>query len=238
MSVHKIFGDWEQLPIQGKQDDLARLWHKIAAQGSTANFGTSQRRHELIPLLELYQRAQPKIVIEVGVAQSGTMCCWTTLGTKTCTIIGVDQSLNDSRPRPGEPVDSMFYSGTLKMYDQGGGFLHLRKHQQQLYGVNGWTTEQSTKDQLARILNHRKADWIWNDASHSKELFAHDFQWLWPLLDEGGVFCAHDIMPSKADGCDKSVEWERIKREEEYSACYEFKGSRHDDSMGIGVLIK
>jgi hypothetical protein len=52
------------------------------------------------------------------------------------------------------------------------------------------------------------------------------------------VFATHDIQPSQHPDCNKSEAWKLIKQMAGYSACFEFLGSRDDDSLGIGVLIR
>lgn len=243
MSTDRIFGTFEDLPNQGRRDDLVQLFHKLAAQKvgtpqQINNFGLSQRVHEIVPLWELYIRAQPRIVLEIGCAQGGTACSWMHLGRDGASIIVIDRDLGDSRPRPGEPVDPMFYNGHLKTYHEGGGIKSLAQRGQEIIGINGWTYEPRVQEELKRILNHRKIDWIWNDASHSAKMYEDDVKWLWPLLDHGGVWASHDIMPSKHPDCNKS-EYHQVMRETfDYSALYEFRGGPNDDSMGIAAFVK
>lgn len=243
MSTDRIFGTWDQLPESGLVDPVAVLWHKLAAQRcgtpqQVNNFGLSQRRAEWATLMDLYLRAKPKLVVEIGVAQGGTAAGWCAIGRSGAEFIFIDRDLQDCRPRPGDPVDPGIYSGPLKMTNQGGGIFHLAQRGQNIHGISGWSHAPETLSQLKAILNGRQIDWLYNDASHSAKMFAQDFQIYWPLIAPGGVFATHDIMPSAHPDCDKSVEWERIKREETYSACFEFRGSRNDDSMGQGILIK
>lgn len=244
MSTEKIFGTWDLLPETGFKDEITESWHWLACQNVgtpyfQANSGLTQRRGEFTMLLDLYRRARPQVVLEVGTAQGGSLAAFCLHGRPDATIISIDRDVNDCRPRHNEPVHQMLsIPKEHKSTSQGGGMLHLARHQQRVIPINGWTTSAHVKEELNIVLQGRKIDWCWNDASHSKELFAQDFQWLWPLVAEGGVLCSHDIMPSADPNCDKGVEWERIKREETYSAVFEFRGSRSDDSMGIGALIK
>lgn len=189
-------------------------------------------------LWSLFYRMQPKIVVEVGVAQGGTFAGWCKLASHDATLIAIDRCLDDARPRPGDPVHPAIYSGPLASTSNGGGIYHLRQFGQRIIGINGWSYEPHVMEKLLAELDGRKIDFLFNDASHSASMFAQDFKLYWPLVADGGIFATHDIMKSAHPDCDKNTEWERIKREEEYSACYEFLGSRHDDSMGIGVLIK
>jgi cephalosporin hydroxylase len=243
MSTSRIFGTLDDLPEDGTVDRFIHLFHKLAPQNvgtpnQVNNFGLTQRIHEIIPLWELYVRMQPRIVLEVGTAQGGSFASWCHLGRNGSTIIAIDRSLDDSRPRPGESVDKMFFNGTPRMYSQGGGIKSLAQRGQTVIGINGWTHDPAVQEELKRVLNHRKIDWVFHDASHSARMYEEDVEWMWPLLDKGGVWASHDIMPSSHPDCNKS-EYHQVMRDTfDYSAMYEFRGSRSDDSMGIAAFIR
>lgn len=239
-----IFGTWEEPPQTGYTDEITNLWHYLAAQNvgredQVLNSGLSQRRGEWTMLCDLYRRAHPQIVVEIGVAQGGTFAGWCSLGRPNALLVGIDRDLNDCRPRPNDPVHPRIARNIPhKMTAQGGGIYDLGRNLQRIIAINGWSHDEAVLSQLRGVLGGRGIDWLFHDASHSKEMFAKDFQLYWPLIAEGGVFAAHDIQSSKAPNCDKSVEWERIKAEETYSMVMEFKGNPNEDSLGVGVLIK
>lgn len=241
MSTERIFGTWDQPPKQ--PDEISLLWHKLAAQNVgkpdfMPNSGLSQRRAEITMLWTLFARMKPQVIVEVGVAQGGTFASWCQLAPDDAVIIAVDRCLDDCRPRPGDPVHPGISIRSDLSSSNGGGIYHLGKAGQTIIGVNGWTTEQSTKDKLIAALNGRKIDFLFHDASHERSMFIQDFEWMYPLVADGGVFATHDIQQSQHPECNKSEAWKTIKLMADYSACFEFLGSRNDDSLGIGVLIK
>lgn len=245
MSTENIFGSWNNARLTGDahHDRLQWMWHKLASQNegtpdAQVNNGLTQRKAEIQMLWSLYLMSQPRVVLEVGTAQGGTAASWLQLGRDDLTFIAIDRCLDDSLPRPGEPVHKDIYSGPLKMYSQGGGIHHLKKPNQTVVGISGWTHEESTIQQLLGVLGGRKVDFMFHDASHKMEKSAADFQIFWPLIAEGGAMAFHDINWSADLNCDKKIEWDRIRREETYSACYEFLPSRETSEMGIGVLLK
>lgn len=240
--MRTIYGSWDKEESRPPRDELEALWHKLAAQNVgradfEPNSGLSQRKHEIIELWQLYVRARPDVVVEVGVAQGGTFAAWCRLGRHDAIIIGLDRDVNDCRPRPGEPVHPDIYSGPLHATTSGGGMYHLRRGQQIIHPINGWTYEPVVKETLLHTLNGRKIDFLFHDASHSAAMFAEDFNFLYPLIADGGIFSVHDIQPSESPDCNKSEEWERIKRTAVYSAVYEWT-TYAGDSLGIGALIK
>lgn len=243
MSTDYIFGGWDTHPVTGEYDHLSSLWHLLASQKQgtadfTPNFGLSQRRHEITPLWALFERSKPKVIVEVGVAQGGTLASWCMLAPDDATIIAIDRDLNDCRPRPGDPVHPAIWNGELKMSDQGGGFHCLKKANQKILGISGWSFDDITVARLKHYLQGRKIDFLFHDASHEASMFAKDWKVYWPLIAEGGIFASHDISPSSDPKCNKNVEWERIKREEQYSAVFEFKSHPSVTEMGVGVIIK
>ncbi len=242
MSTEKIYGSWDS--PSANADELESLFHALAAQcvgtsNQRNNSGLTQRKHEIISLWELYLRAKPKVVVEIGVSQGGTFAAWCHLGDPFATIIGIDRCINDCLPRRGENVHpSIAPQKSHPMSDQGGGIFALGKGGQTIHAINGWSTEDSTFSQLKEILGDRKIDWLWTDSSHEEKMFAKEFEMYFPLVAEGGVFCTHDVQYSSHPDVTKWAEWERIKMNAEYSACFEFRGSRTDESFGIGTLIK
>jgi cephalosporin hydroxylase len=243
MSTESIYGDWDKKESRVPGDELEALWHKLAAQNVgradfEPNSGLSQRKNEIIELWQLYIRSRPRVVVEVGCAQGGTFAGWCQLGVWTNTIIGIDRDVNDCRPRPGDPVHPDIYSGPLASTTNGGGMYSLAKHGQIIHPINGWTFDPIVLETLLHLLNGRKIDFLFHDASHEAGMFARDFKMFWPLISDGGILAVHDIMPSKMQDVTKDREWQRIREQEDYSALYEYRGARTDDSLGIGVLIK
>ncbi len=242
MSTERIYGTWEN--PSANADALENLFHSLAAQGvgtlnQRNNSGLTQRKPEIIALWELYLRARPKVVVEIGVAQGGSFAAWCVLGQPDATIIGIDRDCNDCLPRRGENVHpSIAPQKSHPMSNQGGGIFALGKHQQMIHAINGWSTDESTISQLKELLGDRKIDWLWTDSSHDESMFAKEFEMYYPLVVEGGVFCTHDIQYSSHPDVSKWAEWERLKLNSDYSAMFEFRGSPSDESLGIGVLIK
>jgi len=242
MSTENIFGSWD-FPPKGNADHLSALWHILAAQNvGTANFipnfGLSQRRAEIEMLWHLYEKAKPQIVVEIGVAQAGTFAAWCILGRADATIIGIDRCLDDSRPRPGDPVHPSIHPGPYAMYSQGGGILHLAQRRQKVIGINGWSLEASTLSQLNEVLQGRTIDWLFNDGSHEASMAQGDFENYWPLISEGGVYATHDICRSDDPKCNKKEWWDHAVATADYSAVFEFKPSRNEQNMGIGLFVK
>lgn len=241
MSTDRIFGSWDSPPPY--KDTPGEIWNWLAAQNvGTPDFqpnsGLSQRRHEITMLWHLYQRARPKIVLEIGVAQAGTFASWCFLGEPDALIIGIDRSVNDARPRAGEQVSPRIVHRTVnQMTDGGGGMFALGRNNQRIVPICGWSTDPNVLAALEKTLAGRKIDFLFHDASHSADMSRKDFLLYRPFMAEGSIMAFHDIQKSSHPECNKSEFWEELKATENYSACFEFLGARSEESLGIGVLV-
>lgn len=236
MGVEKVFGAWSTPPETGVQDGLSLLWHKLVSHPDAPNFGMTQRRPEITMLWELFRRANPEVILEIGVAQAGTFCGWCQLAREDAIIIAVDRDVNDARPRPGDPVPWICPNPT-KYTTQGGGIHYCNKGRQTIHAINGWSYEQKTLDQVMKALNGRKVDFMFCDSSHRADMFEKEFNMYWPLVADGGIYSTHDIQKSTAPDVTKGEYWDWIKNNVQYSALFEFRGPPGSDSMGIGALI-
>lgn len=241
MSTNEIYGGWDtkRTGMGALNIDPQDLWHMLAAQNvGRADFqpnnGLSQRKNEIIELWQLFARQAPRVVLEVGTAQGGTFASWCMLARSDATLISIDRCQDDCLPRPGEPVNPEVGNHMTGLR----GVFALARGSQTIHAINGWTYNQSTKEALWQALAGRKVDFLFHDASHQSDMFAEDFKWMWPLIAEGGVFASHDVPPSSDPKCNKVDEWRRIKREETYSACYEWLPHPSMTEMGIGALLR
>lgn len=244
MSTERIFGGWDTVPDTGHVDQLAYLWHHLAAQqvgtpDQRNNLGLSQRRPEITMLWELYVRAKPKVVVEIGVAQGGTFASWCYLGEPDALIIGIDRCVDDCRPRPGDPVSDLLCPEHMQRRSttHGGGMYAHKKGSQAIVPINGWSYSPAVLEDLTLVLKGRKIDWLFHDASHSAEMSRKDYALYRPFMAEGSVMAFHDIQPSSHPDCNKSVWWQEVREAGDYSAIFEFLGPKGSDSMGIGVII-
>jgi predicted O-methyltransferase YrrM len=240
-----LFGTWDIPRMTGDylSEKVESLWHTLAAQSVGTpqfqpNSGLSQKKDQFCLLSTMFHFLQPKVVMEAGVAQGGTLAAWCQLAPPDATIIALDRCLDDCRPRPGDPVHSSIYNGPLKSTTEGGGIHHLKKKGQTMVGVNGWTHDPAVQDKVKHVLNGRTIDFLFHDVSHSARMTREDMVWMWPLVSPGGIMALHDIQPSAHPDCDKSEAWKEMVDTLDYSARYEFCGNRSDDSMGVGILVK
>lgn len=244
MGTETIYGTWD-IPKNSDpvEDQMQWLWHRLAAQHvgtphQQNNSGLSQRKNEIIELWHLFRRKRPVFVVEIGTSQGGTLAAWCRLAPPAALIVSIDRCVDDCRPRPNDPVHSDISRHSEKYTTQGGGAHYLKQPNQTLVAINGWSYDGHVMDKLLAALRGNKIDFLFDDASHSAEMFKVDFDLYWPLIADGGIFASHDICPSAHPDVTKALHWEWIKKNVDYSACYEYRGQKDCDSLGIGVLIK
>jgi len=245
IGTESIYGGWDSQKYFSDPADsrLQDLWHKLAAQhvdtpDMVPNHGLTQRKNEIMELWGLFRKVAPKVVLEIGTAQGGTLAGWCQLAPMDATIIFIDRCVNDCRPRPGDPVHPDIASRHDAVTTGGGGGYLLARGHQRIVPINGWSYEPPVISKLMRELAGRKVDFLFHDASHEASMFLRDFEIYWPLVADGGVFASHDICPSSVPNVNKHEAWAQIVRDCKYSARYEYHGGNGSESFGIGVLIK
>lgn len=247
MSLDNLYGTWDtpRPGLDSLHSRLQDLWHKLASQhvgtpNQRNNNMLTQRKHEIIELWKLFVLKQPKTILEIGIGQGGTLASWCQLADGDASIIAIDRDPNDALPRPKEPVHPDIANPAKLAYTcHGGGAHHLRRENQELVIIKGWTYEPHVMEQVTSALRGRLVDFMWHDCSHSAEMFQKDFELFWPLLSsDAGVFATHDIGWSAVPELNKADYWNSLKRKLPYSAWYEYHGGTESDSMGIGVIVK
>jgi cephalosporin hydroxylase len=235
---------------------LQDLWHRLAPQYeddtmqvlTEPNNGLTQKKNEIIEVWRVFRRLRPKVILELGIAQGGSFAGWCELAPEDAFFIAMDQAIEDCRPRPGDPIHPKIgrmqeiIDGTLttKLSGSGGGVHHLKKYPTQTIEViRGWSFEKMAQDRVLKVLDGRKIDFMFHDASHEASMFQRDYDFFWPLMAEGGVMAVQDIAYSSNPDVTKPQVWEQIKRNGDHHTCYEYAMADHmNQSMGIGLLFK
>lgn len=252
--LDNIYGEFNK--PRNEKDKYEQLWHKLAPQYTdasmkvlvNANLGMTQKKHEIIELWQLFDRMQPHIILEIGVAQGGTFSSWCQLAPDDALLIGIDRSVDDCAPFSGRPVHPDLNSDPdaplLKTREGGGAYrLKRRGSNQRIEMINGWTYEENVMKKLLTILNGRKIDWIFHDASHAAEMTAKDYELFWPLVAPGGAMAFHDIARSDHPDVTKWKWWEERHQNLNFYISYTYDHGKRPDgvplnqSMGIGVLF-
>ena len=185
-----------------------------------------QVRDEILELLRIVNAINPKVIIEIGTANGGTLFLFSRIASEDATIISVDL--------PG----GMFLSKYVKFSGYGGypkwriplykSFALVNQH---LHLIKADSHNQATLEEVKGLLNGRDVDFLFIDGDHSYEGVKKDFEMYSPLVKNGGIIAFHDLISA----CDVSKLWSEIKGD--YIDYIEIIKDQDQGRVGIGVLF-
>ncbi len=144
-----------------------------------------QVRSEILELLRIVDGIKPKVILEIGTADGGTLFLFTRIATEDATIISVDlprRIFGGGYPKWREVLYKSFALSSQKIH-----LLRMNSHEK-------WTVKQVTG-----ILGGRKLDFLFIDGDHKYEGVKRDFEMYSPLVRQGGMIAFHDIVPGPAE---------------------------------------
>ncbi len=196
-------------------------WSTYRISRAACVYGADQRWFELVGLAHLVREINPKITMEIGLYQGGTIALWAQLMPPKATLIGVDIKLSEGIEK------------RIRAKMKTGQNLHLLE-------ADSHSIE--TKSRVLEIIGDNKLDFLFIDGDHSYEGVKKDFEDFSPLVRPGGIVAFHDIIPdfsvrfgTKTDAdCGGVYQfWREISS---HFPHYEFIENIAQDGRGIGVL--
>ena len=182
-------------------------------------FWIKQVPSEIKSLANTVEELRPKVVVEIGTNMGGSLFLFTKKATHDALIISID--LPGGLGGGGYPDFRAPFYRSFAGPDQTMHLLRLDSHQKDTY------------EQLLKLLDGKKIDFLFLDGDHSYEGIKMDFDMYSPLVRQGGIIAFHDIKPSLPDNWRQvGLYWEHIKQNYEYS---EFL-SNEETWGGIGIL--
>jgi len=158
----------------------------------------SQVRNEISELLRIVDGIKPKVILEIGTANGGTLFLFSHIAPEDATMISVDL--------PG----GRFGGGYSKWRD----FLYksFALPSQKLRLLRMDSHERRALEQVKGILGGRKLDFLFIDGDHTYKGVKRDFEMYSPLVREGGMIAFHDIVPGPAENVGGVPQfWKEIK---------------------------
>lgn len=167
---------------------------------------------EMLALANVVESIEPKIIIEIGVKQCGTMRLWESLVPPGGTVIGMDMTpeaqirsasgVSTETPKilPGHGDEvgdwswvkcpSSFVDWQTCVIDKFDPALSDRN----IHFVIGDSNSPEAHQGVADVLQGRKADFIFHDGGHFDDVPQRDFDNIVnPFLRPGGLFCLADL---------------------------------------------
>jgi predicted O-methyltransferase YrrM len=178
-----------------------------------------QFRGELIELANEIDTLKPKVSVEIGTANGGTLFMATRLAAEDAKLISIDL--------PGGKYGGGYPSWKTPIYNS------FRKPKQTLTLLRGDSHQVSMFDELKRNLNGEEIDYPFIDGDHSYEGVKKDFEMYTTLVRSGGLVAFHDVVVHPNSSCDVYKYWEEIKTKYDYK---EFIDNPEQGFYGIGLI--
>jgi cephalosporin hydroxylase len=179
-------------------------------------FFIQQSRYEIYNLLQVLAQRRPKILLEIGSANGGTLFLFCHIASEDATLISLD-------------IDNVLWKKLL--------FKYFLRGKQKIVIIKGDSHDPKIFNDIKKILGNCKIDFLFHDADHSYEGVKKDFEMYSPLVRKGGIIAFHDIVTNSVIcpyGWDVSKFWNEIKNRYNYMEIVE---NKNQITGGIGILF-
>ncbi len=180
-----------------------------------------QIQEEFIELLKIFQKLNPKYILEIGTANGGSLFCFCKLAREDAVIISIDL--------PEGPFGGGYPEWKIPIYQA------FKKENQKLYLLRKDSHREETLEEIKKILNGNQLDFIFIDGDHSYEGVKMDYEMYSSLVRKGGVIAFHDIAPRGNPEFAGGVPnfWQEIKVNFKIK---EFIQNIDQECWGIGII--
>jgi predicted O-methyltransferase YrrM len=180
-----------------------------------------QVRSEFVKLTQLIQQRKPRVIVEIGTANGGTLSAWCAVADQQATIVSLDL--------PGGIHGGGYaYWRTLiyRQFKQSGQTLHL---------LRADSHAPESLQQLKKFLPPEGVDFLFIDGDHTYEGVKSDFEMYAPLVRAGGIVALHDIClhPPEMD-CHVDKFWTELRQKYKFTS--EIIENPKQGGFGIGLV--
>ncbi len=180
----------------------------------------AQVQSEIAGLLERINEIKPKVILEIGTANGGTLFLFSRIAPEDATIVSVDL--------PGGGFGGGYSAWRTLLYKA----FPLRGKKMHLFRADSHKNE--TLEQVKVVLDGQQIDFLFIDGDHTYEGVKRDFEMYSPLVRKGGMVAFHDIVPHLAEaGCEVTQLWEEMKYGYDHMELVE---NQSQNWAGIGII--
>ena len=129
-----------------------------------------QIKEEILQLLKILAERRPKVILEIGTANGGTLFLFTRVASDDAIIVSVD--LPEGKFGGGYP------DWKVPLYKS------FARKNQQVHLIRADSHDPETFEKVKRILNDRKVDFLFIDGDHTYEGVKKDFEMYSKLVAE------------------------------------------------------
>jgi predicted O-methyltransferase YrrM len=180
-----------------------------------------QVRSEFVQIAGIIQKRKPKVLVEIGTANGGTLSAWCAMADEQAIIISIDL--------PGGIHGGGYAYWRTMIYRQ------FSQPKQTLHLLRADSHQPETLVQLKKILPPDGVDFLFIDGDHTYEGVKADFETYSPLVRKGGMIALHDIClhPPVMD-CHVDKFW--IELRGKYKSTTEIIEDPKQGGFGIGLV--
>lgn len=214
---------------------LLRCFASLPGSGDPVEFSFShaikplQIRWEFEQLADAIKKLKPKVAMEIGTNNGGTLYVLCRLADQSATIISLDLQHG--------PYGGGYHPLKIPIYKR------FAAPTQRLHLVRADSHAPQTLERITGLLGGSKLDYLFIDGDHTYEGVKLDFEMYSPLVRNGGIIAFHDIIEHRPDypalaealglRCEVVRFWEEIKLSHSHREIVE---NRNQGWAGIGVL--
>jgi len=179
-----------------------------------------QIKEEIIQLLNILAKVNPRTLLEIGTAEGGTLFLFCQVASPDATIISVDL--------PGRLFGGGYPEWRIPLYKS------FAKERQKIHLIKADSHDPKTLEIVKRILSGGKLDFLFIDGDHTYEGVKRDFKMYSQLVRKGGIIAFHDIVPGPPENVGGvPTFWNEIKQSFTYN---EIVKDQRQEWAGIGVI--
>ncbi|MGQ9691608.1 MAG: class I SAM-dependent methyltransferase [Thermoproteota archaeon] len=180
----------------------------------------AQVKEEIYEFIGLLQKHRPKVTLEIGTANGGTLFLFSHIAPPNATLISIDL--------PGGPFGGGYPRWKAPLYKS------FSRGRQRIYLLRADSHNPATLEKVMLILVNRKIDFLFIDGDHSYEGVKKDFEMYSPLVRKGGIIAFHDIVPGSSENVGGVPKfWGEVKHGYGYR---EIIKDWNQGGWGIGIL--
>jgi len=197
-------------------DDIRSTVNFVFSFNLLGIFFIQQSQYEVYNLLQVLVQQRPKILLEIGSANGGTLFLFCHIASEDATLISLD-------------MDNVLWKKLL--------FKYFSLGKQKIIVIKGDSHDPKIFNTIKKIWGNYKIDFLFHDADHSYEGVKKDFEMYSPLVRKGGIIAFHDIVTNSVicpHGWDVSKFWNEIKNMYNYMEIIE---NKNQIAGGIGILF-
>lgn len=180
-----------------------------------------QIKSELYRFCKKIFSLKPRVILEIGTANGGTLFLLSKLSCPDSIIISVDLQKN-------------LYTGGIDYKPKF--FLKSFAHNnQKIVIIRKDSHKFSTLEKVKKVLNNKSIDILFLDGDHTYNGVKKDFNMYGNLVRQNGIIAFHDIVEvTIEEGVEVNKFWNELKEEYNYIEIVE---DWNQDNCGIGIII-